>query len=164
MKIGIIGDSHDNIKKLDEAINFLKEIDIDMLLHTGDFISPFTIPHLKPFGEHLIGVYGNNDGWKHILSKKVKEIGGVLNAESFILKPKGVPIFLTHGHRDLLLDSAINSGLFHIVIYGHTHKREVRKENGTLIINPGELCGYLTGNSTLAILDLNTMEVLFHTL
>jgi len=31
--------------------------------------------------------------------------------------------------------------------------KSVQKKGKTLVINPGEVCGYLTGKSTIAILD-----------
>jgi putative phosphoesterase len=43
------------------------------------------------------------------------------------------------------------------VIYGHTHEIEIKKED-SIIINPGECCGYLTGKKSIAILNLQKMD------
>ena len=51
----------------------------------------------------------------------------------------------------------IKSGVFSLIIYGHTHEKQIKKEENTLIVNPGECCGYLTGNPTIAIVDLDTL-------
>jgi hypothetical protein len=51
------------------------------------------------------------------------------------------------------LNSIIDSGYFDAVIHGHSHNKGVERKGKTLIINPGELCGYLTGKSTIALLD-----------
>jgi len=52
------------------------------------------------------------------------------------------------------------SGKFDVVVYGHTHNADIRKaSSGCLIINPGEVCGWLTGKPTVAILNTETMEV-----
>jgi putative phosphoesterase len=48
---------------------------------------------------------------------------------------------------------AIKSGLYDVVIYGHTHERVFEEVDDVLVINPGECCGYLTGNPTVVILD-----------
>ena len=32
-------------------------------------------------------------------------------------------------------------------------------DNGVLILNPGEICGYLTGNSTFGIINTNKMDI-----
>jgi len=45
------------------------------------------------------------------------------------------------------------------VVYGHTHQTKVQRIGRTLVINPGEVCGYLTGKSTMALLNLKTHEV-----
>jgi predicted phosphodiesterase len=44
------------------------------------------------------------------------------------------------------------------VVYGHTHKPDVRKNNGVLVVNPGETGGWLTGKSTVALLDPVSLE------
>ncbi|MEM1766504.1 MAG: metallophosphoesterase family protein, partial [Candidatus Bathyarchaeia archaeon] len=67
-------------------------------------------------------------------------------------------IVLLHGHEDELLKALINSQSFSVVVHGHTHKAEIYRKGKTLIINPGEVCGYLTGNSTVAILDTDRLE------
>ncbi len=56
------------------------------------------------------------------------------------------------------IDALAESGKFDIILSGHTHNMVNRKENGVLIINPGELCGYLTNKSTFAIIDTETMN------
>ncbi|MFQ6056041.1 MAG: metallophosphoesterase family protein [Methanosarcinales archaeon] len=43
-------------------------------------------------------------------------------------------------------------------MYGHTHKNDIRKIHNTLVINPGEGGGWLYGDKTLAILDLEKMK------
>jgi hypothetical protein len=45
-----------------------------------------------------------------------------------------------------------------VIFYGHTHKPEVRIENGRLLVNPGECCGWLSGISTVAVVDLDAMS------
>jgi len=45
-----------------------------------------------------------------------------------------------------------------VVIYGHTHQTDLSKIGKTLLINPGECGGWLTGKSTIALLDIKTWE------
>ena len=56
-----------------------------------------------------------------------------------------------------LAEPIAKSGEYDVVIYGHTHEIDVRKE-GTLIVNPGETGGWTTGRSTVAIVDLDSLE------
>ena len=40
-----------------------------------------------------------------------------------------------------------------IVVCGHTHEPSVKSEGTSLLVNPGECCGWVSGRSTIAIAD-----------
>ena len=61
-------------------------------------------------------------------------------------------------HKEKLIDALAESQKYDVIIYGHTHRTDLRKIKKTLIINPGECGGWLTGESTIALLDLETLE------
>jgi uncharacterized protein len=61
-------------------------------------------------------------------------------------------------HEPDALDALVASGRFDAIIYGHTHEPDIR-EGKTLVINPGEACGWLKGNRTIAIWDLADGDV-----
>jgi putative phosphoesterase len=46
-----------------------------------------------------------------------------------------------------------------LVIFGHTHRAEVRQERNMLLVNPGETYGWLHGRATAAVVDLATLNV-----
>jgi len=46
-----------------------------------------------------------------------------------------------------------------MVVYGHTHQAKGYVSGETLIVNPGEVCGYLTGESTIATVDTDTRQI-----
>ena len=46
-----------------------------------------------------------------------------------------------------------------IVVHGFTHREEMKARGKTVIVNPGEACGWLHGAPTAAILDLDTRQV-----
>ena len=54
-------------------------------------------------------------------------------------------------------ETLAGSGAYDVVIYGHTHRAEIRGSK-PLVINPGECGGWLEGKSTIVILDLSAME------
>ncbi|MEM1649854.1 MAG: metallophosphoesterase family protein, partial [Sulfolobales archaeon] len=56
-------------------------------------------------------------------------------------------------------EALASSGYYDVVLYGHTHVIDSRMIKSTLLLNPGELYGYLTGRSSIAILDLQKMDV-----
>jgi len=47
------------------------------------------------------------------------------------------------------------------VVSGHTHVAGMERNGKTLVLNPGEVCGYLTGKSTGAIIDTKRMHAHF---
>ena len=154
MLIGAISDSHDNLTHIEKAIRILNDQKVGMVLHAGDYIAGFVIPKFKQLNCPLIGVFGNNDGDHELLKKRFSETGNCTIRDRFTqLTIEGYRIALLHGHETELLNSIIDSGYFDSVIHGHSHNRGVERKGKTLVINPGELCGYLTGKSTIALLD-----------
>jgi len=151
--VGIISDSHDNLDSIKEAVEFLNRECIEVLIHAGDLISPFTIPLFSEFEGEKYFVFGNNDGEKGGLSKKIEEIGGsisnLLNLELY-----GKRFIVYHGTDSTILDTIKNCSKYDFIVTGHTHESNIEPGNPTLI-NPGELCGYLSGKRTLCILDEN---------
>ena len=154
MLIGAISDTHDNLPQLEKAVKYLNEQKIGLVLHAGDYVAGFVIPKLKQLNCKLIGVFGNNDGDHELLKRKFGETSNCTIHERFTsVTVEGFRIALLHGEETELLNAIVNSGYFDAVIHGHSHNRSVEKMGKTLVINPGELCGYLTGKSTLALLD-----------
>lgn len=158
MIIGIISDTHDNIYLIDEVVEQLNKREVDLVLHAGDYVSPFTVSHFKPLKAKLIGVFGNNCAERDLLKRLFKEIGAEVRGSFAEISAEGLKIALYHGHEEDLLNSLINSEGYDVVICGHTHKAETYKKGGTTVINPGEVCGYLTGKSTYALLDAQTLR------
>ena len=48
-----------------------------------------------------------------------------------------------------------------IVVHGFTHQQEMKSRGDTLIVNPGESCGWVYGTPKAAILDLDAKKVEF---
>ncbi|MEW5900743.1 MAG: metallophosphoesterase family protein, partial [Acidobacteriota bacterium] len=71
----------------------------------------------------------------------------------------------SHGGRQILLlhyhfsvGTYASAGKYDVIIFGHTHKPDIRREGKTLLLNPGEAGGWLTGKSTVALLDPKEQE------
>jgi len=164
MKIGIISDTHDNKRIVLKAVKIFKEGGIETLFHLGDFIAPFTLKLFEGF--NLYGVFGNNDGEKILLKKVAENYGFILEEAPLEIDISTKKFILFHGWGSVektknFVESVSRSGDYDYVLYGHTHQRDLRTFGNTLLINPGEACGYLTGEATIAILDLDTGEVNF---
>jgi putative phosphoesterase len=154
MLIGIISDTHDNLPMVEKAVKKLDEENVALVLHAGDYIAPFVIPKFKSLNAKLIGVFGNNDGDHEFLKKLFNECRNCEVRERFAeIEVEGFKIALLHGDQTELLNSLVNCGGFDAVVHGHSHAKGSRRNRNTLIVNPGEVCGYLTGKSTIALLD-----------
>jgi putative phosphoesterase len=164
MLVGVISDTHDHLDNTRLAARILSERNVSLALHLGDIVSPFTLRLLADsIDSRLLGVYGNNDGDKLLLSRIASERGWMLVEQPYILEVDGRRLLLLHGFgsRDktvLLVDSLAASSRFDAVLYGHTHKADLRRVGDTLVLNPGPVSGYLADKPSLAILDTDSME------
>ncbi len=137
----------------------LNEEKVKLVLHAGDYVAPFVAPHLKPLKADLIGVFGNNDGDQELLRKRLSDLGAEIRGKFAEVMIEGLRIGMVHGEDGELLQSLINVGGYDVIIHGHTHEAKTYHKGKTLVINPGEACGYLTGKSTVATLDTKTLGV-----
>lgn len=154
MLIGAISDTHDNLPQIEKAVKYLNDQKVDLVLHAGDYVAGFVVPKFKALNCKLIGVFGNNDGDHELLKKRFSETTNCTIHDQFAqMTLDGYRIALLHGTETELLNAIIDSGYFNAVIHGHSHSKNFEKKGKTFSINPGELCGYLTGKSTLALLD-----------
>ncbi len=158
MIVGLIADTHDRLQMVDKAIKKLNEMKVELVLHAGDYIAPFVIPRFKELKATLIGVFGNNDGDHELLKERFSELSLEMRGNFAELNVDGLKIALLHGHEEELLKALVNSEGFDVVVHGHTHKAEVYRKGKTLVVNPGEVCGYLSGKSTIALLDTDKRE------
>jgi len=165
MIVGIMADTHDYLPLVDKAVKKLEEERVELVLHAGDYISPFVIPHFKQFKGRFIGVFGNNDGDHEFLKKRFAEFGLDIRGAFAEVKIDGLRIALLHGGEpggppgaSELLKSLISARCYDVIVHGHVHEAKAYREGKSLIINPGEVCGYLSGKSTVAILDTKKIE------
>ena len=154
MLIGIISDSHDHLGNVRRALALFRERGVEIVLHAGDFVSPFVSEPFREAGMRLIGVFGNNDGDKLYLRERFSGIGE-LHFGPYEFELGGRKILLMHEPR--ALDALVASGRYDLVVYGHTHRAEVR-EGRPLVVNPGECGGWLSGRATAAVVDLARLE------
>ncbi|MDW8029745.1 MAG: metallophosphoesterase [Armatimonadota bacterium] len=158
MKVGIMSDSHDHLENIRKAVEAFNSAKVRYVLHAGDFVAPFVANELQKLNCPLLGVFGNNDGERIGLQNRFKSFGAEVKVQPAFIELEGKKFVIIHEHD--LSDALAESGKFDVVVYGHTHNLDIRKaSNGCLIVNPGEVCGWLTGKSTVAILDTETMEV-----
>ena len=153
MQVGILADSHDCLPRIKDVVDRLNSEPIELVLHAGDYSAPFVTDYYRALKVHMIGVFGNNDAERDKLRARFAEAGHEIKGRFAEVQAGNLRIALTHGDEDELLQSLTKCGGYDVLVYGHTHEAKVVEEGRTLVINPGEICGYLTGESTFAILN-----------
>ncbi len=151
--IGIISDTHDNMPAISRAVDILNKRRVQHVIHAGDYCSPFTFRALKRLQCGFTGVYGNNDGERVLLQKLSNSR---IFTQPYVFELSGRKIVIMH--EDQVVDALAESGHFDLIIYGHTHTPDIRMQGSTLIVNPGETCGWLYGNHTMVIANLASLS------
>lgn len=156
MKVGILADSHDHMPAIRAAARTLLQAGVEHVIWAGDFVAPFALPPMQAVGVPITGVLGNNDGERLFLARRFAEYGWELQPK-FAFPVLGTVRFAVH-HEAEPVEALAQSGLYDVVVYGHTHELDVRHVGDALVINPGEACGWLTGAATCVVLELETLE------
>ncbi len=134
-KIGILSDTHGLLRP--EVIQTLQGC--DAILHGGDINRQEIIDRLEQIAPVYV-VRGNND------KEWAEHLPQFLDFEL-----SGLHIFMTHKKKDLPMD--ISS--YDLIVYGHSHRYEQKREGSTYLINPGS-CGprRFKQDITLAVMEL----------
>ncbi len=153
--IGIMSDSHDNLDAIKKAVKAFNDAEVNLVIHAGDMISPFTSKEIKKLNCDFKAVFGNNDGERDGLRVFFK---GICYQDDFQeLEIEGKKYAVIHGTNEDVVDALVKSEKYDVVIRGHTHKLEV-KEGKCMMVNPGETCGYLSGKQTVILLNPNDLS------
>lgn len=167
--IGVISDSHDNLPLLKKTIQELLEHRVELIIHLGDIISPFVVRQLAEIVKNtpVVAVRGNNDGDIQQLKTLFDKYGWLFYSEPTIIEVENRKFLLMHGYNGIEFTESIARALLRSlsvdgVFYGHTHRYVLEEENNRILLNPGEVCGYLTGKSTYAILDTGSLKTQIH--
>jgi len=158
MRVAIISDIHDNIPKLRSALSSLDGVEV--LICCGDLCSPFII---KELGEGFSGpihiVFGNNDGDHFRITDGARKYPHIHIHGEFVELELGGRKFGIN-HFDNIGRAMVGSGNYDVVCFGHSHQFHVRQQGETLVVNPGEIFGLLTGDATFVLYDTETNEAL----
>lgn len=153
MKIGVVSDTHGNIANLEKAVEWMeRKQKISVLYHLGDDYDDVAV-----LGEHALEIVQIPG----IYDQRYKD--GSLPAKSFEMV-QGITILLVHSRdKDMTKEDAARSD---IVLCGHTHKEELKLDDGRLLMNPGHLKGPLDKNmpptfGILSIVDRNVSAAIY---
>jgi putative phosphoesterase len=118
--IGIISDTHGRLPHSVSKV-FKKT---DLIIHAGDIGDPEIIDTLEKIAPTR-AVRGNMD-----MGKWARQLR---QNDSIRIKHKRLVTI----HDVYNLDINTQSDPYHVVIYGHTHRPQVEKQQGVLYVNPG---------------------------
>lgn len=134
-RIGVLSDTHGKLRE--EVVEILRECDV--ILHAGDINTPQVIESLREIAP-LYAVRGNAD------KEWAEELPQTLSEEIC-----GLQVFMVHNKKEIPEDLAG----YDLVVYGHSHKYEERREENRLYLNPGS-CGprRFSQPVTMAVLEV----------
>jgi uncharacterized protein len=159
MRVGLIADTHDRLPAIAELVRQMQAAGASMILHAGDYCSPFALKAFEDAQVSLAGVFGRNDGdTQGLVSRAQTAFGAELFESPHSFEIGGRRILLVHDIGEVQKRSVTSHD---IVIHGSTHQQEMKTRGETLIVNPGEACGWLYGTPSAAILDLDSRQVEF---
>ena len=158
MFIGLMSDSHDNFQAVKDALNAFSQRGVRLVLHAGDMIGSGNCHIFEGYNMDLKLVYGNNDGDRIGLKRDFERMGGEYLGDFGEVDANGIKIALIHGTDEPLVRALVDCKHYDVIVRGHNHRLEVKRGN-TLLINPGEVWGHITGLSSVAILDSSSMNV-----
>ena len=141
MKIGLISDTHDNIRNIQKVIISFNDIQVRVVIHAGDIVSPGTVEAFD--GMRLIGVLGNNDLQIHELTDAFDRIGGQLNGEFCEIEQDNLIFAVYHGtnsRKESLIHVANMTWLFVVI---HTEFKIKNLEKLCFLILEPQMVGFL---------------------
>ena len=157
MLIGVVSDTHNNLKNIEHIIDLFNDLNVELVIHTGDICNEGSLKKFSKLNCELFGVFGNND-------RNESGLNDVINQNSFRFEEP--PFLFKYGNRSIAVfhepDSIENyidkNKEIDIILHGHTHRFREEIVNGTLIFNPGESAGMQKGNNAIGRIDLNSLK------
>ncbi len=153
MRIGLTGDTHNNLKNIGKICSLFNEEKVDFVMHTGDITLPKSLEAFKKLNMPLKGVFGNNDqgeieGLSAICSMYNFDFNETFRQDMALEKK----IYTVHDPLDIK-ESFYGRG--NIILHGHTHRYRNEVINNTFIFNPGECAGFIKGKNAIGIINVS---------
>lgn len=130
-----------------------KRLRVEAIFHAGDYVAPFAARLISPaevtIATHCI--YGNNDGEKAGLKTVLPNL-----VDGPLRVTLGGKAIVMHHFLDWLKPADLKDAK--LILTGHDHKPAITTRGDTLLVNPGECCGWLSDRCTVAIVDLEAMS------
>ena len=156
MRVGVVSDTHNNLKNCGMLVELFNEAAVDRVIHTGDITQAKTLEVFSNLKAPLWGVYGNNDiGERESLVKAASLLDFEIIDPPMKLSWAGRELVVVHDPLELQM---VNVEDYEIVLHGHTHRQVIDYIDGRLTFNPGECAGHMAGFNAIGVLDLVNMK------
>lgn len=157
MRVGLMADTHDRVPAVAQLLERMTSAGVSLVMHAGDYCSPFSLAPFRAANVPLLGVFGRNDGDREGISAyATRGMGVEIYQSPHSFEVGGHEILIVH---DLAEISSRSVNKHSFVIFGCSHRQETITHGDTMLVNPGEACGWLYGACTGAILDLAARSV-----
>jgi len=157
VRIGVVADTHDRVPAIADLLQRFADKGVSMVMHAGDFCSPFSLAPFHQRGTALLGVFGRNDGDRETLAAyAARGMGTEIYESPHSFDVGGKRILLVH---EIVEVSPRSIEAHDFVIHGSSHLQSEKKVGSTIVINPGEACGWIHGKCTAMILNTDSGEV-----
>ena len=154
MRIGVVSDTHNNLKNVGRIVELFNDAGVARVVHTGDITQAKTLDALARLNAPLFGVFGNNDTERESLERAIAAHGFTFREPPFECTWHGRRIVVVHDPRDL---ESLPQTRHDLALHGHTHLYRLTRTGQRLEFNPGECAGHLAGYNAIGIVDLAAM-------
>lgn len=161
MKLLVISDSHDRKIALGQALKKGKTLGCEAIIFCGDTSSPETFSLLIADGRPVYAVLGNIEHQSEETKRLAQENAAIHfdpNVLTFQIENRSIAVT----HYPTAAENLAKKNSYDAVFHGHTHRPHIEYRGRTLIGNPGEISGHITGKRSIGIYDTqaNSFEIL----
>ena len=155
MRIGVVSDTHNNLKNCRRIVQLFNDARVDAVVHTGDITQGKTLAVFASLAAPLYGVFGNNDQEREALEATAQELGFHFQDPPLEIAWSKRSIVVVHDPREL--ESTLEPE-HDLALHGHTHMLRMERNGHQLFFNPGECAGHMVGLNAVGVVDLDTLE------
>ncbi len=158
MLIGVVSDTHNNIKNIGKIINIFNNENVDIVIHTGDISNAATLKLFSRLDCPMLGAFGNNDRSEAGLAEVCDKYNFNFSEPpvSITLQERNIVIF---HEPDLINDYLNQHNDVDLILHGHTHRHREESIDGVVYFNPGESAGLLEGKNAIGLVDTDDLKI-----
>ena len=157
MRIGVVSDTHNNLKSCGKIVELFNEAGVDRVIHTGDITQAKTLEIFSQLSAPMWGVYGNNDiGEQDSLVNAAAQFDFEFVHPPLALNWLGKKIVVVHDPLELSMVDPLD---YDVILHGHTHRQIIERDGTQLTFNPGECAGHMTGYNAIGVLDMHDLSI-----